>query len=136
MPYFDENMAPDVQGVLDTSAVLEITEFEVFRIAHREWFGQEVGDADIEPYFTRYMFQEQVPFWVRHFTHHVTELEKRGVLDPRQFGIQPRRYSASMAARGMRYLIIIVMVVATLVIVAQVTARLWRGGSCFLPPCY
>ena len=136
MPYFDENMPPDVQEVLDTSAVLEITEFEVFRIAHREWFGREAEDAEIETYFTRYMFREQVPFWGRHFTHHVTELAQRGALDPEQFGIRPRRYSSTMAARGVRYLIIIVLVVTTLVIVAQITARVWRGGACFFPPCY
>ena len=62
---FDENIGPDVLAVLKTSALLEITEFEVFRIAYRDWFGRRVADNIIEPFYTDYMFNEVVPAWVR-----------------------------------------------------------------------
>jgi len=134
--HFDEKMAPDVQEVLDTSALLEITEFEVFRIAYQSWYGRPEKDAVLEPFFTDYMFNEVVPFWVRHFTHHILKLDHERRLDPREFGIEPRAYNSSMAAKGLRYLLIAVLWLATLVVLAHFAARLWRQGECYFPPCY
>ena len=52
---FGEDMRSDVEAVLNASALLEITEFEVFRIAYRGWFGRRAADSVIEPFFTDYM---------------------------------------------------------------------------------
>ncbi len=133
---FDENMRPDVQAVLNTSALLEITEFEVFRIAYRDWFGKRAADNVIEPFFTDYMFNEVVPAWVRHFTRLVIDLAREGRLDPRQFGITPRPFSLSMAARGLRYLLFVIVWVTMLVLLAHFGARYWPASSCYFPPCY
>jgi len=134
--HFDEKMEPDIQEVLDTSALLEITEFEVFRIAYHSWYGRTEKDAVLEPFFTDYMFNEVVPFWVRHFTHRILKLDHERRLDPREFGIEPRNYSSSMAAKGLRYLLIAVLWLATLVVLAHFAARLWQQGECYFPPCY
>ncbi len=133
---FDENMRPDVQAVLETSAILEITEFEVFRIAYRDWFGHRALDGVIEPFFTDYMFNDIVPAWVRHFTRLVLGLASEGRLDPQRFGITPRPVSTSMVARGLRYLFIVVAWLTILVFLAHFATRYWPEVSCYFPPCY
>ncbi len=133
---FDENMRPDVQAVLETSAILEITDFEVFRIAYRDWFGHLALDGVIEPFFTDYMFNDIVPAWVRHFTRLVLGLAREGRLDPQRFGIEPRPVSTSMVARGLRYLIIVVLWLTILVHLAYFATRYWPEASCYFPPCY
>lgn len=133
---FDEDMRPDVQAVLNTSAMLEITEFEVFRLAYRDWFGRRPADATIEPFFTEYMFDDVVPGWVRHFTRRVAGLARQGALDPRSFGIDPRPFNAGMAARGLRYLILAVFWLTLLILLAVLAAQNLPEGGCYFPPCY
>lgn len=133
---FDENMRPDVQAVLNTSALLEITEFEVFRIAYRDWFGRRVTDSTIEPFFTDYMFNDVVPAWVRHFTRLVAELAQEGQLDPKRFGINPQPLNTGMVARGLRYLALAAFWVTLLILLARFAARNLPAGGCYFPPCY
>ncbi len=133
---FDEDIGPDVQAVLNTSALLEITEFEVFRIAYRDWFGRRAADSIIEPFYTDYMFNEVVPAWVRHFTRLVLQLAREGRLEPQRFGIMPKPFSASMAARGVRYLLIAVIWITMLLLLAHFAARYWPAADCYFPPCY
>lgn len=133
---FDEDMGSDVQEVLDASALLEINEFEVFRIAYAGWFGERATDRLIEPFFTDYMFHDIVPSWVRHFTRRVLKLSREGHLEPREFGILPRPFRQDMAAKGIRYLIIAIFWVTLLVILAHFATRLWPEAQCFFPPCY
>ena len=133
---FDEDIGPDVQAVLNTSALLEITEFEVFRIAYRDWFGRRAADNIIEPFYTDYMFNEVVPAWVRHFTRLVLQLAREGRLEPQRFGIMPKPFSARMAARGVRYLVIAVIWITMLLLLAHFAARYWPVAQCYFPPCY
>jgi hypothetical protein len=133
---FDEVMLPDVEEVLDASALLEITEFEVFRIAYRGWFGEPASDRTLEPFFTDYMFHDAVPVWVRHFTRHVLALSRAGRLEPREFGIVPEPYRSDTAAKGVRYLIIAVFWMSLLLLLAHFASRLLSDNQCFFPPCY
>ena len=134
--HFHEQLAADVQEVLDTSALLEITEFDVFRMAYSGWFGEQAADGVIEPFFIDYMFNDAVPVWVRHFTRRVIRLKREGRLEPRQLGIMPKDYQPEMAAKGIRYLIIAVFWLTLLILLAHFTSRLWPEGQCFFPPCY
>ncbi len=133
--HFDEKLSPDLHDVLATSGILEITEFDLFHIAYKRWFGKDAEDNAIEPFFKNYMFHEIVPFWVREFTRLVLQLDRDGALDPRAFGIQPKRFSKRMAARGLRMLLISILVVSTLIILAELAQQM-TGLSCFFPPCY
>lgn len=134
--YFDEDMRTEVREVLEASALLEITEFEVFRMAYAGWFGKPASDQVIEPFFTDYMFKDAVPVWVRHFTRRVLELSREGCLEPRQLGITPKGYHPKMAAKGIRYLLIAVVWLTLLVGLAHFATRLWPENQCFFPPCY
>ena len=66
---------PDVRDVLWTARLLDITEFEVFRVAYRCWYNKSPGDRFLEYQFVPYMFNGIAPFWVRAFTRRT--LDKR-----------------------------------------------------------
>ena len=59
-------------------------------MAYARWFGREVSDAAMEPTFMRYLFTEEAPVWVRHFTREVLALRDQGRLDRSRFGLPPR----------------------------------------------
>ncbi len=118
---FDENMAPDVQEVLDAAAVMQVTEYQVFQMAYERWFGKVAGVSDLEPYFIDYMFRERVPAWVRQFTRLVTELERAGRLEPRALGVERYAHTQEMFNRGVRYLIITVLVMVVFYILLLLT---------------
>lgn len=134
---FDENMPEDVQHVLDTAAVLEITEFQVFHMAYAKWYGEVPGDSVIEPFFTGYMFREIVPPWVRQFTRFVLDLYEAGKLDPRKLGIEKIKLTQEMWSRGKRYILILVMVMTSLIVLGEFASDIVKQlGVCYFPPCY
>ncbi len=116
---FDENMEPEIQRVLDTSAILEITEFEVFRLSYDRWFGSAANDDLIEPYFCDYMFRMVVPSWVNHFTRKVMRLYQEGRLDPAAYGINPKPFSNATTRLGLQIAVIITAVLICLILLAD-----------------
>ena len=52
--FFDEKrMSSDVADVLEGAALLQVTEFEFFRIAYRRWFGADIDDHRLERHYLR-----------------------------------------------------------------------------------
>lgn len=136
--FFDEKkMSADVADVLEATALLEVTEFEFFRIAHRRWFGGEIGDDQLERLYLPYMFHGQVPIWVRQLAREVIAAADVERLDPRTYGVLPRPLSMDMYNRGLRYFLWITVILGTLLTGAATVAELspWYQ-SCYFPPCY
>jgi hypothetical protein len=136
--FFDERKMPgDVADVLEAAALLEVTEFEFFRIAYRRWFGADIPDADLEPLYLPYMFHGRVPPWVRQLSRQVMAEAEAETLDPRTYGVLPRPLSMDMYNRGLRYFLWITVILGTLFTGAATVAELtpWYQ-SCYLPPCY
>jgi len=52
---FDQDLQPDVHSVLDAAAILDITEYELFRLAYRRWHGEQVEENALEPFFVAYV---------------------------------------------------------------------------------
>ncbi len=50
---------------------LRVDDFELFRLAHRQWFGDDPGTKALERVFVAYLFRGEVPMWVRHFSRGV-----------------------------------------------------------------
>jgi len=63
----------DAQAVLWSAEILEISEFELFDTAYQAWYRETAQVARPERIFADYMFDEVVPFWVRHFTRTTLE---------------------------------------------------------------
>jgi hypothetical protein len=136
--FFDEKkMSADVADVLEASALLQVTEFELFRTAWRRWHGGEIADADLERYYLRYMFRSQVPLWVRQLTRQVIAQAEASRLDATAYGVMPRQLTMDMYNRGLRYCLWIAMILGTLLTGAATVAELspWHQSRC-LPPCY
>jgi hypothetical protein len=134
---FDEDLAPDVDSVLNATALLDITEWDFFNLAYNRWHGEPAGEGVMEPIFAAYMFKDIVPLWARHFARLVERLYRRGVLDRQALGIERLPSSAQMARRGMRYGVIIAVVLIALIVFAEFIAQMTRlGDRCLFPPCY
>ena len=134
--YFDEDIPEDVEEVLDVAAMLEIKEFDVFRAAFNWWHGGQSTEQQIEPYFSNYMFHSIVPPWVRQFTRMALRLKSEGRLDRHELGIHRLPDATPQTvARGVRYAVLLVTVVATLVFLANAAQHLLQL-RCLLPPCY
>lgn len=136
--FFDEKKMPgDVADVLEAAALLEVTEFELFRIAYRRWFGTDIRDRELERFYLPYMFRGRVPPWVRQLTRAVIAAAETDTLDPRSYGVLPRPVSMDMYNRGLRYFLWLTVIFGTLLTGAATVAKLapWYQ-SCYLPPCY
>lgn len=83
----------DLSGVVDAAYILRISEFDLFRLAHRRWYGSDAETKWLERVFARYMFQQEVPVWVRQFCREVLARKAAGTFDRRDFGAEtvPRR---------------------------------------------
>lgn len=134
--YFDEKDIPDdVWSVLRTASVLNVGEFRVFQLAHKEWYAEEVDEKTIEGFFTQYMFNEIVPLWVRHFCQKVLRLEDEGALDPVALGvISPREASREQKWRGIEATFWIFGSLLILILIAEIASRI-SELKCGFPPC-
>ena len=134
---FDENLPPDVDAVLNATALLDVTEWDFFNLAYNRWYGEPVEADAMEPIFAAYMFKHVVPVWARHFARLVERLYRRGVLDRQALGVARLPHSQQMASRGMRYGILVVTVITALIVFAEFMAQIMRlGERCLFPPCY
>ena len=134
---FDETLEPDVQSVLDAAAMLDVTEFELFRLAYAHWHGRVPDEYTLEGHFVAYMFRDLVPPWVRHFARTVERLFHRDELDRHALGVYRHAASREMVRSGARYTVTIGTVLVTLVVLADFVATfLDLGDRCLFPPCY
>jgi hypothetical protein len=136
--FFDEKkMSDDVAEVLEAAALLEVTEFELFRIAWRKWHGGEIGDTQLERHYLPYMFKSQVPVWVRGLARRVIADAEAGRLEPTRYGVMPKPLTMDMYNRGLRCCLWIAVILGTLLTGAATVAELapWYQ-SCYFPPCY
>ena len=73
------------QPIAELAANLDIREIDVFRLAHRWWYGSEPNADDLDRIFAAYMFGAEVPAWARHYAREVLRLwpldaEQKGCL--------------------------------------------------------
>lgn len=138
MKDFNAHISPDVVAVLDASAALEVTEFRLFELAWRNWFGGRPDERRLERYFSAYMFAERVPHWVRNFARHILDLDAQGRLDPRSFGVWQRLPSTRMRFLVKLYVAALVLLLLVLSGAAmdldEQIMSFYR--SCYFPPCY
>lgn len=85
----DSGVSEDTRSVLDASSCLDVTEFELFRLAYRRWFNAEALSERLERVFAHYMFHHEAPPYVRQFAREVLRRERDGVLRAADFGVQP-----------------------------------------------
>ena len=136
MPH-DEHLAPDVDSVLNATALLDITEWDFFNLAYDRWHGEPAEGSLMEAIFAAYMFNHVVPLWARHFARLVERLYRRGLLDRQALGVERLPSSRQMVSRGVRYAVMITTVLIALIVFAEFMAQILElGERCVFPPCY
>ncbi len=78
---------PDLRLVSEAATALRLREFDLFRAAWRNWFGQAPDDKAMERVFVAYLFHQRVPHWVRSFARRVLADREAGSLDPDRLGV-------------------------------------------------
>jgi hypothetical protein len=73
-------------AVMDAAALLDVTEFDLFRLAYRWRFGRLPAEAVLENAFAAYMLRGSVPPWVTALCREAIERRDRGVLDAEALG--------------------------------------------------
>jgi len=112
---YDDNEIPDdVVVVLEASAALEISEFDLFELAYRQWYGKNAAREFIEKVYSGYMFGNLVPPWVRQFCREVVDLYEQNRLKPEDYGIELPVYNETMARKGLRYTFFIALYMVAL----------------------
>lgn len=123
--------------VIAAAGRLEISERDLFLLAHCRWFGQEPGAAELKRLFAAYMFRGEVPAWVRHYTRDVLAPRSIGRAEARRLGLDrlpgppppPRHGRLVVAATGAAFLAFFVLLLGTGYdprSSAPMTSDLWR----------
>lgn len=136
--YFNRHIDADTVAILDASSVLEVTEFQFFELAYRDWHGRKASERQIEKYFAAYMFSERIPSWVRSFARKILRLHAKGRLDPKTFGIWHRLPSDRMRffAKAYTAVLIVIFVAITLSVYSVPEEVMVVFRQCYFPPCY
>lgn len=72
------------------AGVLQISEYELFRIAYSNWFNHPITDTRLDSLFIDYLTHGDAPYWVNDFSRKVHEKFKAGELNYKDYGITRR----------------------------------------------
>ena len=72
------------------AAVLQISEYELFRIAYLQWFDHPISDNRLDSLFKEYLTTSDVPYWVNDFARKAHEKFLAGELNYKDYGIKRR----------------------------------------------
>ena len=67
-------LSVDSRQVVSAANVLNVTEFRLFELAYREWYGCVGKEVELEKLYALYWFTGLAPDWVRHYSRHVLTL--------------------------------------------------------------
>jgi hypothetical protein len=107
--------------VAEAAGRLELSEIEVFRLAHRWWFGREPAPEALERVFAAYMFRREVPAWARHYARELLGAGEIGPAQARRLGLDrlpgppaaPRHGGLIVSAAGAAFLAFFLAILGT-----------------------
>lgn len=129
----DPDLPEDVSNVLESAALLEVSEYRVFELSYAAWFSGPGEKKVLDRYFFDYLYRDRVPMWVRSFVREIVERARSGHFDPADYGIVHEPPTPTMIYLGIRYAVWTVLAVAVIIASAH-TATAPEG--CFFLPCY
>ena len=72
------------------SGILQISEYEIFRIAYQRWFDHAISEKRLDSLFKDYLMSGLAPYWVNDFARKAHEKFLAGELDYKDYGITRR----------------------------------------------
>ncbi len=100
------------------SAVLQISEYELFRIAYQNWFNRPIPEKRLDILFKDYLANNSTPYWVNDFVRKAHEDFKAGKLNYKDYGIRRRVCDRRSKIKGwlITFSLIILMLIYTIMI--------------------
>jgi len=93
-------LSQDQQDVQLALQVLNITEFRLFELAYKAWFGEAARESELEYSYIPYLFAGILPCWVRQYIRNIRQLSNEaGVM--RTTGVQVYRGESHVLSRMM-----------------------------------
>ena len=111
----------DAAEVAQAAALLEVSEFQLFRIAWRKWHGGEIGRSQLQRYYLPYERTGHVPVWVYRLARRIIDEADAQRLDPARY-VTPK--PQDVQRRGPRYRLWIAVVTGMLLTGAAAIAHL------------
>ena len=131
LPFKKSELPADTRLVLEASTFLDITEYHLFELAYRDWFGDEPATHQVEPAFVNYMFNSIIPTWVRQFARKTLRSQSENSHIPRAARFQAPPFLGSV------YFLVAALIVGILFVSATSSADLAPAiQQCYFPPCY
>jgi hypothetical protein len=72
------------------AGILQISEYELFRIAYLKWFDHQISENRLDSIFKEYLANDRAPYWVNDFARKAHEKFKAGELNYKDYGIKRR----------------------------------------------
>ena len=131
---------PEDNVVAQAANRLGVGEFQIFQLAHADWFGAEADTKQLERVFFRYLMQDQTDAWVRHYARRIVDLDDRGVLDTDN--ARYHRYDArsmrplSRLSGVLRFVAVLLFVIVFFgVSIVALNGVIPEHLGCLFPPC-
>ena len=90
----------DAEAVSFVAGLLDISEFRLFEIAYKSWFGSEATKKTMDVFFGSYLKSGLIPFWLRNMVRTIICKHRQGDLTPGRFGIDQPCVSRSKRRLG------------------------------------
>ena len=90
----------DLMLVSRAASLLDISEFELFRLAHERWRGRQPDERSLDHEFVEYMFRERVPCWVRHLAREICSAAAAGDLNVESYRAPRQALAPAERLRG------------------------------------
>jgi hypothetical protein len=111
--------APDVPLVAQAAALIEVSEYRLFALAHVWWTGKTPPDGLLEGAFGAYLHAGRAPAWVRHYARSLLAADLDAPGAKRRLCLN-RLPPPSPAPRGARWAAIVAVTCAAAVALAIV----------------
>ena len=101
------------------AGLLQISEYELFRIAYLKWFNHPISEKRLDSLFKNYLANSEVPYWVNDFSRKVHEKFKAGELNYKDYGITRRVCNRRTKITGwiiISFLLILMLIYSYLII--------------------
>jgi hypothetical protein len=100
------------------AGVLQISEYELFRIAYQVWFDHPISENRLDYLFKDYLANNDAPYWVNDFARKAHEKFKAGELNYKDYGIKRRVCDRRTKIKGwiiISFLLILMLIYSYLI---------------------
>ena len=104
--------------MISAAGVLQISEYELFRIAYQGWFDHPISENRLDSLFKDYLANNDAPYWVNDFARKAHEKFKAGELNYKDYGIKRRVCDRRTKIKGwiiISFLLILMLIYSYLI---------------------